>query len=169
MTTSQNEETVFRAQLNRTVMGGWLAATLVATTLEATALIVGVGSFIDWVLFIAFGAISVVIAMHVLDKRPVLSVTSEGVHDRRVSRHMIRWDDMVNHQLQGAGNIPALGVWLSEAAEKKAGVYPWSKIYKNQHGPFGKTKGYRIWAHRTHGEGHEFTRAVQRFAPVRHD
>lgn len=169
MTTPQAGETVFSAQLNRAVMGAWLVATLASTTLEAGALIVGVGSFIDWVLLIAFGSISAVIAMHVFDKRPVLIVTSEGVHDRRVSRHMIRWDDMVNHQMQVSGNIPALGVWLSDAVEKKTGVYPWSKIYKNQHGPFGKTKGYRIWAHRTRADGHEFTRAVQRFAPSRHD
>lgn len=169
MTAPKAEADVFSAQLNRAVMGAWLVATLASTTLEAVALIVGVGSFIDWVLLIAFGSISAVIAMHVFDKRPVLTVTSQGVHDRRVSRHMIRWDDMVDHQLQASGKIPALGVWLSDAAEKKAGVYPWSKIYKNQHGPFGKTKGYRIWAHRTRAEGHEFVRAVQRFAPNRYD
>ncbi|MFK8035317.1 MAG: hypothetical protein AB8B94_14340 [Hyphomicrobiales bacterium] len=169
MTTPPADEEVFSAQLNRAVMGAWLAATLASTALEAGALIVGVGSFIDWVLFAAFAGISAVIAMHVFDKRPVLTVTSDGIHDRRVSRHMIRWDEMINYRMQDTSNIPTLGVWLSEAAEKKSGVYPWSKIYKNQHGPFGKTKGFRIWAHRTRADGHEFAHAVQRFAPKRHD
>lgn len=169
MNTPQADETVFSAQLNRTVMGVWLAVTLAASTMEAAALIFGIGSFIDWVLLITFVSISAILAMHLLDKRPVLNVSAEGVLDRRVSRNIIRWDDMINYHMQADGSVPSLGVWLSDAAEKKSGVYPWSKIYKNQHGPFGKTKGYRIWAHRTRAEGHEFTRAVQRFAPARND
>ncbi|MEP0519359.1 MAG: hypothetical protein ABJO09_02225 [Hyphomicrobiales bacterium] len=169
MTEPVADEAVFSAQLNRKVMGAWLVVTLISTTLEAVSLIVGVGNIIDWILLIAFGSISAVIASHIFDKRAVLTVTSEGIHDRRISRNLIRWDDMVNHQMLVSGKIPTLGVWLSNAAEKKAGVYPWSIIYKNQYGPFGKTKGYRIWAHRTRAEGHEFTRAIQRFAPNRYD
>lgn len=169
MDAPQTDETVYSVELNRTVMGAWLAATLLSCSLEITSLVVGVGNIIDWALLGAFMAISAVLAMHLFDKRPVLTVSAEGVHDRRVSRHMIPWDDMLTHQMLANLRTPTLGVWLSEEAEKRAGVYPWSKIYKNQLGPFGKTKGYRIWAHRTRGEGHEFARAVQRFAPNRHD
>lgn len=169
MSAETEEAGLFRAQLNRVVMGSWLAATLVSVTLEALALIMGVGSIIDWLLLITFAGISAVIAMHVFDKRPVLIVSPEGVHDRRISSRMIPWDDMLWHRLEVHRTGPVLGVGLTDEAARAVGVHPWAVLFKNQQAPFGKTKGYRIWATRTRGEDHEFVRAVQRFAPNRHD
>ena len=164
-----DEAGIFSAPLNRAVMGSWLAATLVSVSLEALALIMGVGSIIDWVLLSAFAGISAVIAMHVFDKRPVLIVTPQGIHDRRISSRMIPWDEMLWHRLEVHGVAPVLGVGLTDKTAKEVGVHPWALIFKNQQAPLGKTKGYRIWAVRTRGASHEFVRAVQRFAPNRHD
>ncbi len=159
----------FSAQLNRKVMGGWLVATCVAVCLEAAVLISGVGNIIDWLLLTAFLAVSAVVAKHVFDKRPVLIVNREGVHDRRISARMISWEAMLWHKMEAHVAVPVLGVGLTDEAAKKAGVYPWSFLYKNQPAPFGKLKGYRIWAYRTLGEGQDFVRAVQRFAPAKDD
>lgn len=159
----------FSVQLDRKVMGAWLAATCFAVCLEAAALISGLGNIIDWVLLSAFLAISGVIAMHVFDKRPVLTVNQHGVHDRRVSSRIIPWDAMLWHKIEGHLTVPILGVGLTDEAAKQVGVHRWAILYKNQPGPFGKLKGYRIWAHRTHGEGADFVRAVQRFAPRQDD
>lgn len=159
----------FSAHLNRKVMGIWLAVSLVATVLEAFALLVGVGSAIDWFLLVAFAAISAVLALHVFDKRPVLIVNQDGIHDRRISRGMISWDDVLWHKMEAQAAVPILGVGLTDSVARQVGVHPWAIQFKNQPAPFGKIKGYRIWPHRTHGKGHEFVRAVQRFAPIQHD
>ena len=118
-----DEAGIFSAPLNRAVMGSWLAATLVSVTLEALALIMGVGSMIDWILLIAFAGISAVIAMHVFDKRPVLIVTPQGIHDRRISSRMIPWDEMLWHRLEVHGVAPVLGVGLTDKTAKEVGVH----------------------------------------------
>lgn len=159
----------FSVQLNRKVMGGWLAATCAAALLAAVALIAGVGNAIDWILLAAFMAISAVIAMHLFDKHPVLIINQDGVHDRRISRHLIPWNAMLWHKIEAQTAVPILAVGLTDEAAKKVGVYTWAFLYKNQPAPFGKLKGYRIWPERTLGKGHDFTRAVQRFAPLQDD
>lgn len=159
----------FSVQLNRKVMGAWLVATCLAVLLEVFALTAGLGNGIDWFLLVAFLAVSAVIAMHVFDKRPVLIVNQHGVHDRRISRQIIPWNAVMWHNIEARTAMPVLGVGLTDEAAKQAGVHPWAMMYKNQPAPFGKLKGYRIWPHRTLGEGHEFVRAVERFAPLVND
>ena len=159
----------FAAQINRVSMGSWLAATVVAVLLEFAAVLSGVGGNLDWLLLGVFGGIAAILAKLVLDKRPVLIINEEGVLDRRVASGMMRWDDMLWHKLYADSKLPQLAIGLSDAQAKKAGVYPWSFMYRNLPGPFGKTKGYRVWSHRTRSDKDDFVAAIQHFEPSRYD